>query len=82
MSGSTFKKLTGTHITIKWTNNRVCRFTNTFNISATGTDRFKMHRSELRTAIGGTGDEHECDGIDVVETNNLREKTVNLVSDS
>ena len=31
--------------------------------------------------IGGTFDEHACDGTDVVQTNDLRDKTGDLVSD-
>ena len=36
---------------------------------------------QVRTTIGDTGDEHACDGPDVVQTNDLRDKTGNLVSD-
>ena len=36
---------------------------------------------QLRKAIGGTGDERACDGLDVVKTKDLRGKTGDLISD-
>ena len=36
---------------------------------------------QLCKAIGGAEDEHACDGLDVVQTNYLRDKTGDLVSD-
>ena len=36
---------------------------------------------QLRIAIGGTGDERACDGPDVVQTKDLRDKTGDLISD-
>ena len=75
-----FKRLTDTYNTIRWTSNRLCRITNTFNITATTrTDRITTYRTiwmflPLETAIGGTVDENSCDGPDVAQTNNLREK--------
>ena len=36
---------------------------------------------QLRTAIGGTWDEHVCDGPDVVQTKDLRDKTGDIVSE-
>ena len=36
---------------------------------------------QLCTAIGGTGDKHVRDGPNVAQTNHLRDKTGNLVSE-
>ena len=36
---------------------------------------------ELGKTIGVTGDERPCDGLDVVQTKDLREKTGDLISD-
>ena len=63
ISDSEFKRLTDTYNTIRWTSNRLCRITNTFNITATTrTDRITTYRTiwmflPLETAIGGTVDE-------------------------
>ena len=36
---------------------------------------------QSRKAIGGTGDERACNGPDVVQTKDLRDKTGDLISD-
>ena len=36
---------------------------------------------QLRTAIGGTGEKQACDGPDVAQTKDLRDKAGDLVSD-
>ena len=77
--GSEFKKFTNIFDTIRWTNYGVYRFSSTFNITTTRTDRIATYRTitdvlQLRTAIGVTGDELECDGTDVVQTRDLRGK--------
>ena len=38
MSGSAINRFTDIYNTIRWTKNKVCRFTNTFNVTTTGID--------------------------------------------
>ena len=44
ISRSEFKRLTDIFNTVRWTINKVCRFTNTFNISTTQTDIITLYR--------------------------------------
>ena len=55
-------------------------------LSTTRTDRITTFRTitmflQLLTTTGETGDEYTCDGPDVAQTKDLRDKTGDLVSD-
>ena len=74
ISGSEFRRLTDICNTIRWTNNRVFRFIDSINYS-------NWQNYNLHTTTGETGDEYTCDGPDVAQTKDLRDKTGDLVSD-
>ena len=87
MSGNTFNRFTDIYNTIRWSNNRVSRFTNTFN-TTTSTRIAELQRIkqfwmflQLRRTIAGTDNEHACNGTDVEQTNDLRNKTGDPVTD-
>ena len=77
ITGSEFRRLNDIFNTIRWTNNRIYRFTNSINITTTRTDRIEQLRMflQLRITKGGTGGKQACDGPVVAQTKDLRDKT-------